>query len=158
MARSDEKWLEFAGVPLPNRLSLRSVDASNMDDVSESRIRNGHTLEEICAGAKVPDANTILEQWIPANPRSVALKLCLDIGWDDGPGSDYFYVYVVTNDLRPHLPRRSNAWIFVDVFEWRSVLASLLDILRKCERGTSEDSWRELRKRFDWEYEGMAGA
>lgn len=99
----------------------------------------------------------LLEQWKPVNPRSVALGICLAIGWDDDVGADDFNLYVATNDLRPQYHRRSNAWVFVDVFEWHGVLVSLLNILRKCERATWDDSLQELRKRFDWEYEGMAG-
>lgn len=103
------------------------------------------------------DSVELLEQWEPANPRSVALAMCLTIGWDDDVGADDFRVYVVTSDLRSSLPRRSNAWVYVDVFKWHDVLASLLNILVKCERGTWDDSVRELRRCFDWEYEGMAG-
>ncbi|MBB2755313.1 UNVERIFIED_ORG: hypothetical protein GGI57_006056 [Rhizobium aethiopicum] len=159
MARAKEKWLEIANVPVPDRLSLRSVDASNVGgDVAESRIREGYTQEEIGAGVRMLDSVELLEQWNPSNRRSVALAMCLAIGWDDDMGTNDFYVYVVTSDLRSHLPRRSTAWVFVDVFEWQSVLASLLNILRKCERATWDDSVQELRKRFDWEYEGMAGA
>lgn len=157
MARANEKWLEFAGVPLPDRLCLRSVDASNLGDVAESRIREGYTQEEIDAGVKMLDSVELLEQWEPSNPRSVALAMCLAIGWDDAIRADDFRVYIVTNDLRSHMPRRSTAWVCVDVFEWQSVLASLLNILRKCEHATWDDSLLELRKRFDWEYEGMAG-
>jgi hypothetical protein len=157
LARTNEKWLEVAKDSLPSRLSLRSLDASNLGDVAESRIREGYTQEEIDAGTKMLDSVELLEQWKPANPRSVALAMCLAIGWDDDVGADYFRVYVVTNDLRSHLPRRSNAWVYVDVFKWHDVLTSLLNILGKCERGTWDDSVRELRRRFDWEYEGMAG-
>ncbi|WP_256753798.1 Imm8 family immunity protein [Mesorhizobium sp. Mes31] len=157
MARANEKWLEVAGVPLPDRLSLRSVDASNLGDVAESRIREGYTQEERDSGVKMLDSVELLEQWEPSNPRSVALAMCLAIGWDDDIGTDDFRVYVVTKDLRSHLPLRSTAWVFVDVFEWQSVLASLLNILRKCEHATWDDSVQELRKRFDWEYEGMGG-
>lgn len=157
MTRTNEKGREVAKVSPLGRLTLRSLDASNLGDVAESRIREGYTQEEIDAGIKILDPVELLEQWEPANPRSVALAMCLAIGWDDDVGADYFRINVVTNDLRSHLPRRSNAWVFVDVFEWHDVLASLLNILGKCERGTWEDSVRELRKRFDWEYEGMAG-
>lgn len=158
MARANEKWLEIANVPVPDRLSLRSVDASNVGgDFAESCIRVGYTQEEIDAGVRMLDPAELLQQWKPSNPRSVALSICLAIGWDDDIGTNNFHVHVVTRDLRSRLPRRSTAWVFVDVFEWQSVLASLLNILRKCERATWDDSVQELRKRFDWEYEGMAG-
>ena len=155
LARAKEKWLELA--KMPEHLSLRSVDASNLGDVAESRIREGYTREEIDAGVTMLDSVELLEQWEPSNPRSVALAMCLAIGWDDDTGTNDFRVHVVTNDLRSHLPRRSAAWVYVDVFEWQSVLASLLDVMRKCERATWDDSVQELRKCFDWEYEGMAG-
>jgi len=153
MVQANEEWLEIAKVPLPERLSLRSIAASNLGNVAESRIRDGYTQEEIEAGANMLDSVERLQQWEPVNPRSVALTICLEIGWDDDTRADDFNVYVVTNDLRPHFPRRSNAWLFVDVFDWKDVLSSLLNILRKCERSTWEESILELRKRFDWEYE-----
>jgi hypothetical protein len=153
MAQANEKWLEIAKIPLPERLSLRSIAASNLGNVAESRIRDGYTQEEIEAGVDMLDSVERLQQWEPVNPRSIALTMCLAIGWDDNPGADDFNVHVVTNDLRSHLPRRSNAWLFVDVFDWRDVLSSFLNILRKCERSTWEESLVELRKRFAWEHE-----
>ncbi|HLP66950.1 MAG TPA: Imm8 family immunity protein [Rhizobium sp.] len=153
MAQANEEWHEIAKVTLPERLSLRSIAASNLGNVAESRIRDGYTQEEIEAGANMLDSVERLQQWEPVNPRSVALTMCLEIGWDDDAGADDFNVYVVTNDLRSHFPRRSNAWLFVDVLDWRDVLSSVLNILRKCERSTWEESIVELRKRFDWEYE-----
>jgi hypothetical protein len=50
LARANHRWLEFAGVPLPDRLSLLSVDASDLGDVTVSRIREGYTQEEREAG------------------------------------------------------------------------------------------------------------
>ncbi|MBC7150858.1 MAG: hypothetical protein H5U22_15840 [Rhizobium sp.] len=152
MARTDGGWLEIAKGPLPQRLSLRSIAASNLDNVAESRLREGYSQEEIKAGVEMLDSVDILQQWKPVNPRSVALTLSLTIGWDDTVGADDFSVHFVTNDLRSHLPRRSGTWLFVDVFDWRDVLSSILDILRKCERSTWDESLVELRKRFDWEY------
>ena len=152
------KQLETAKIISPRcRLSLRSVDALNLGDLAESRICEGYTRDEIDAGANVLDTGELLEEWAPKNPRSVALALCLSIGWDDDNGTDDFFVYVVTNDLRARLPRLSNAWLYVDVFNWRDILMSLFKILKKCERGTWNDSVEQLRRRFDWEYEGMAG-
>lgn len=157
MRRTNRKGLEVAKVSPIGRLSLRSVDALNLGDVAESQIREGYTHEEIDSGIKILDSIELLEQWEPANPRSVALAICLSIGWDTDAGADDFTFYVVTNDMRSYLPRRSNAWVYVDVFEWSEVLGSIRNILEKCERATWSDSVRELRKRFDWEYEGMAG-
>lgn len=153
MARANEEWLEIAKVHLPERLSLRSIDASNLGDLAESRIGVGYTQAEIDAGVDMLDSSECLQQWEPVNPRSVALTICLTIGWDDNAGADDFQVHVVTNDLRSHLPRRSSAWLFVDVFDWRDVLSSFLNILRKCERSTWEETLVELRKRFAWEHE-----
>lgn len=153
MIKANEEWLEFAKVRLPERLSLRSIAASNLGDLAESRICAGHTQAELDAGVEMLNSVESLQQWEPVNPKSVALTMCLIIGWDDNAGADDFHVHVVTSDLRSRLPRRSGAWLFVDVFDWKDVLSSLLDILRKCERSTWEESLVELRKRFAWEYE-----
>lgn len=156
MAETSESWLQVAGVPLPERLSLRCVDAANMGDLAESRIRDGYTQREIDAGVRMLDCIEVIEQWQPVNPRSVALRMCLHIGWRDDPGTDHFHLYLVTNDLRSHIySNRIASFIFVDEFVWPKVLASFLNTIRMCDRTTWEASVEELRKRFDWEYEGM---
>jgi hypothetical protein len=148
--------LEAAKAAVPCRLNLQYVDASNMGEAAESRINSGYTIEEIKSGVTMLTPLETLEQWQPVNPRSVALSLCLYIGWDDDIGSDYFYLSVVTDDLRPHFPR-SSAQVYVHTFDWDSLLLSILKIIKKCERDTWEASVNELRRRFNWEFEGMAG-
>lgn len=154
--RSPEEWLKVADVPLPDRLSLRSVDAWNLGKFPESRITEGFTLDEIRAYAKarvvLPNSVEIIQNWKPENPRSVALGMHLDIGWDDDPGTSLFTAYVVTNDLRACYGRKWRSLMFVDTFEWPRVLAGFLNIMRKCERPTSEESFEKLSSRFDWEY------
>jgi hypothetical protein len=152
----DDIRLEAAKASVPRRLNLQYVDASNMGKAAQSQISMGYTLEEIRSGVKTLTALETLEQWQPVNPRSVALSLCLHIGWEDNIGSDYFYLSVVTDDLRPHFPR-SKAKVYVHTFDWDSLLLSILKIIKKCERDTWDASVDELRKRFAWEYEGMAG-
>lgn len=152
----DDIRFEAAKASVPCRLNLQYVDASNMGKAAQSQICMGYTLEEIRSGIKTLTALETLEQWQPINPRSVALSLCLHIGWDDHDANNLFYLSVVTDDLRPHFPR-SSAQVYVHTFDWDSLLLSILKIIKKCERDTWEASVDELRKRFDWEYEGMAG-
>ncbi|MEL6503693.1 MAG: Imm8 family immunity protein [Pseudomonadota bacterium] len=149
----------MTGSSYPNRISLRGFDAHNVFD-AESRIPEGYTLEEIQSGVKILDAETKLEQWEPVNPRSVALRFWLSIGWDDDLRGEDFCVYVITNDLRDRLSLFSSGKtkvLFCHEFYWPKVLQSIHNILDKCERPTMDESWRELRKRFYWEYEGIAG-
>jgi hypothetical protein len=147
---------EAAKARVPCRLNLQDVYVTNFGDVAESRINSGYTVEEIKSGVTMLTPLETLEQWQPANPRSVALNFGLHIGWDNDIGSDFFDIYVVSNDLRAYFPR-SSAQIYVDTFDWDSLLLSILNILKKCERDTWDASVNELRKRFKWEYEGMAG-
>jgi hypothetical protein len=153
-----EAYIRFEAVKarLPCRLNLQDVYVTNFGNVAESSINSGYTVEEIKSGVTMLTPLEILDQWQPVNPRSVALSLCLYIGWDDDIGSDYFYLSVVTDDLRPHFPR-SSAQVYVHTFDWDSLLLSILKIIKKCERDTWEASVNELRRRFNWEFEGMAG-
>ncbi|TIT23495.1 MAG: hypothetical protein E5W70_08215 [Mesorhizobium sp.] len=147
----------------PSRLRLRGVTARNLGSrsrkghsVPESLIREGYTEQEIRSGMKVLDSEKILEQWRPPNPKSFALALSLAIGWDDDAGSDYFDVHVIANQIRDQIDLDDRAVIFVEDFDWPSLRKSLHDILSKCERKTWKESVRALRKRFEWEYDGMA--
>jgi hypothetical protein len=144
--------------PYPNRLTLRGEIALNMGFVAESRVFPGYTVEEMRSrkNALVEEEDE-LGNWKPQNPRSVALRLILQIGWDDDPGPDDFTVYCITNDLRDAFKINSRATIYCEEFEWPKIKESILNILKKCERATWDESVKQLRKRFDWEYEGYAG-
>jgi len=141
----------------PCRLTLRSCDATNIVAGQESVIREGYTLDEFRSGMATLNAEEILEQWEPVDPRSVALEMTLAIGWDNDPGTNNFAFRLVTNALRERLGKQLRSDIYVEEFNWPSVRQSILNILRKCERPTWDESLVNLRKRFDWEFEGMAG-
>jgi len=153
-----EAYIRFEAVKarLPCRLNLQDVYVTNFGNVAESSINSGYTVEEIKSGVTMLTPLEILDQWQPANPKSVALSFGLYIGWDDDIGSDLFEMYVVSNDLRAYFPHSIDQ-IYVDTFDWNSLLLSILNILKKCERDTWEASVNELRRRFNWEFEGMAG-
>ncbi|RJT36382.1 hypothetical protein D3227_20020 [Mesorhizobium waimense] len=153
----------MSNIVYPCRLRLRGVSARNLGpgsrsghSVPESLIREGYTEQEIHSGAKVLDSEKILEHWRPINPKSFALGLSLAIGWDKDVGSDYFEVYVIANQLRDQINLDSRAVIFAEDFDWPGLRQSLLNILNKCEGQTWKESVRELRKHFEWEYDGMA--
>lgn len=140
-----------------NRLTLRGEVALNLGVIAESRVFEGYTVEEMRSRniAMVEEEN--LDNWKPQNPRSVALRLILQIGWDDDPGSNDFDVYCITNDLRDAIKMKSRAVIYCEEFEWSKIKESILNILKKCEGPTWDESVEKLRKKFIWEYEGMAG-
>jgi hypothetical protein len=139
------------------RLRLDGVWALNVGDFAESRIRDGYTQEEIASGIEEIDAYDRLESWTPENPRSVALFLELDIGWDDRDWSEYFQVTCVTNDLRGVHDFGHRHVIFCDEFDWPKIKQSLINILKKCERPTWDESADQLRRRFGGEYETWFG-
>ncbi|MER8553071.1 Imm8 family immunity protein [Mesorhizobium sp. M0220] len=153
----------MSNIVYPSRLRLRGVSAGNLGPilknghlVTESLISEGCTEQEIRSGMKIPDSEKILEQWRPTDPKSFALALTLAIGWDEDIGSDYFEVYVIANQIRDQINLNRRAVIFVEEFDWPSLKQSLLNILDKCEGTTWKESVRALRKRFEWEYDGMA--
>ncbi|WP_081738945.1 Imm8 family immunity protein [Mesorhizobium ciceri] len=146
-----------------SRLRLRSFDARNLGErtrkpgsTPESLIREGYTEAEIHSGIRVVTPEEALEHWRPANPKSVALALNLSIGWDNGVGADNFTVYIITNAIRDQINIDPHPVISVEDFKWPDLLKSILDILRKCEGNSWKESVRELCKRFEWEYSGMA--
>ncbi len=141
----------------PCRLTLRSCDATNIVAGQESVIREGYTLDEFRSGIATLNTEEILEQWEPVDPRRVALEMTLAIGWDNDSGTNNFAFRLVTNALRERLGKQLRSDIYVEDFNWPSVRQSILNILRKCERPTWDESLVNLRKRFDWEFEGMAG-
>ncbi|WP_162457978.1 Imm8 family immunity protein [Mesorhizobium tianshanense] len=153
----------MSNIVYPSRLRLRGVGARNLGSRSrkghsfpESLIREGYTEQEIRSGMKVLDSEKILEQWRPTNPRSFALALTLAIGWDEGIGTDYFEVHVIANQIKDQINLDGGAAMYVEEFDWPSLKQSLLNILDKCEGKTWKESVRALRKRFEWEYDGMA--
>ncbi|MER9894737.1 immunity 8 family protein [Mesorhizobium sp. M0119] len=153
----------MSNIVYPSRLRLRGVSAGNLGPilkngqlVPKSLISEGCTEQEIRSGMKIPDSEKILEQWRPTNPRSFALALTLVIGWDEDIGSDYFEVHVIANQIRDQINLNRRSVIFVEEFDWPSLKQSLLNILDKCEGKTWKESVRALRKRFEWEYDGMA--
>jgi len=142
----------------PNRLTLRSEIAFNLGPIAESRVFEGYTVEEMRSRKNaVVNEEDELDNWKPQNPRSVALRLILQIGWDDDPGEDDFTVYCITNELRDAFKLNTRSVIYCEEFEWPKIKENILNILKKCERATWHESVKQLRKRFDWEYEGMAG-
>ena len=153
----------MSNIVYPCRLRLRGVSARNLGprsrkghSVPESLIREGYTEQEIRSGMKVLDSEKRLEHWRPINPKSFALALSLTIGWDEDVGSDYFEVHVIANQIRDQINLDGRAVIFVEDFDWPGLKQSLFNILGKCEGKTWKDSVRELRKHFEWEYDGMA--
>lgn len=140
---------------LSSRLSLRDLNVDFLGGPFATGFKNA--LPKARASS-LTDYQHFLRSWQPGDPRQVALLLGLQIGWDDEESSDLFYLSVITDELRPQFSRRAEATIFVAVFEWEKVLVSILKIIRKCERRTWDESCNELRKRFEWEYEGIPGA
>ncbi|UVC07861.1 hypothetical protein IHQ71_22170 [Rhizobium sp. TH2] len=94
-----------------------------------------------------------LEDWRAEDPRHVSLLVEICVGWADWDTSrEIFSLHVITNDLRRR-PETSHApIIYVDEFHWPDAKAEILHLIAKCERGTWDESFGELQKRFDLLY------
>ena len=102
----------------PNRLTLRSEIAFNLGPIAESRVFEGYTVEEMRSRKNaVVNEEDELDNWKPQNPRSVALRLILQIGWDDDPGEEDFTVYCITNALRDAFKLNTRSVIYCEEFE-----------------------------------------
>lgn len=93
----------------------------------------------------------------PPDPSVVYLPVQLEIGPDNESGADLFDVIVATPrglanvQAAPVISER--ALVVVDEFEWASVVATLEQIVQRCEAGTWPQCCERLMRYFRWEYE-----
>jgi hypothetical protein len=100
----------------------------------------------------LPDFRT----WIPSSPGEVYLPLTLSIGMEDSMASDLFSIVVATSQGMQGKPKRGNQkMLVVRSYAWPEVEITL----KSWVEGATGLSWSqvvdELRKNFDWEFEGM---
>jgi hypothetical protein len=111
-------------------------------------------IRGICC-ADVPD----LRSWQPPGPDRVAIPLELEIGPEDESGTDLFQVLIVTQQgLRWYRQTVADSLIcpclFVLRFDWRDVELRLNAIVDSCTGPDWPTIVDQLRRHFQWEYEG----
>jgi hypothetical protein len=104
-----------------------------------------------------PSPGVAIEDWKPEDPRRVDLFLELSIGWDDWDNGyqNIFFIHVVTNDLRrrPYYRRKE---IVLQEYRWLDAKDQILHLMALSESGNWDDSFSNLRQRFEWYYEGSS--
>lgn len=116
----------------------------------------GITTEEMDAGVPIPIVEEDFERWQPDDPESVGLCVDFHARWGAGVGADRFLAYVVTESLRQEWRTNREAQsrtLYCWQFHWPDVKNKLLGLVGECQRATQAESWEQLRKRFEWEYE-----
>ncbi|HEV3384561.1 MAG TPA: Imm8 family immunity protein [Gemmata sp.] len=120
-------------------------------------------------------ADKDIPTWQPACVEDVYLEFTLSIGPCDEKGSDYFNIVVATpeaikerqqrpkwkdttNRKRPIKRRQHAKLLVIQEYNWQAIKEALERMVRECEGFTWEQTVSCLRKRFNWEYEGMAGS
>ena len=149
----------------PVGIVIAAYDAMNLG-FALSNISEGYTEEELGSGQEILTADQLLETWVPENPESVAIRIILSLSWINKDTSDCFSLCVVTNSLRDiwESEQKSRsakiriATIYCGYYDWPTIKSRIKRMLDECERPTEKESWLELRKRFEWEYENMSGS
>lgn len=149
----------------PAGIVIAAYDAMNLG-FALSNISEGYTEEELRSGQEILTADQLLETWVPESPESVAIRITLSLGWINKDTSDCFGLYVVTNSLRDiwESEQKSRSasnritTIYCGYYDWPTIKSRIDRMLYECERPTAKESWLELKKRFEWEYENMPGS
>lgn len=119
-------------------------------------------------------SNEEIPKWQPACVEDVYLGFTLSIGPYDEDGSEYFGIVVATpeaikdrqqqpkwkdttNRKRPNKRRHDTKLLVIQEYNWQEIKEALERMVRECEGLTWELTVDCLRKRFNWEYGGMAG-
>ena len=131
------------------------------DGNPKSRIPTGVTVEYpqmLKAKIKGIDCSDVPEfrTWVPSSPSQVYLPITLSIGMEDSRGAEFFGIVIATSQGMQGKPERRNAkLLMVRSYVWSEIET----ILTSWVEGSTGVSWPqivdELRKKFDWEYEGM---
>ncbi len=119
-------------------------------------------------------SNDEIPTWQPARVEDVYLGFTLSIGPCDEEGSEYFGIVVATPEAikdrqqRPKWKASTNrkrpikGWhdtklLVIQGYNWQEIKEALERMVTDCDSPTWEQTVDCLRKRFNWEYEGMAG-
>jgi hypothetical protein len=96
-----------------------------------------------------------LEHWQPENPWDVDLHFELGIRWDNWDQTfEIFSSRLRTYGLRERVQERKGPVIYMEKFDFSALQENVLHLIAKSERLTWDESLRELRKHFKWQYEG----
>jgi hypothetical protein len=94
--------------------------------------------------------------WVPGSPAEVYVPLTLYIGPSDSPGADLFSIVVATSQGMEGKPnRRKWKTMIVRDYKWSEIEATLISWVENASGVSWTQITDELRKKFDWEYEGM---
>lgn len=99
-----------------------------------------------------------LSSWMPEALEDCYITIDLHIGMNDSDRSiNYFYVKIATPEaLRKRAKRfliSENRMIIIDRFDYKLLLESINNILKKCTRDNWDESCYMLQRYFSWEYE-----
>lgn len=96
-------------------------------------------------------------KWRPDNPKQVYIPLELSIGEIGKEGTDLFQLVVATPEAIQGRPeRRRDKLLVVQTYDWQEVRATLEQWVTECEKPSWEATVNCLRRRFEWEFDGMA--
>jgi hypothetical protein len=96
------------------------------------------------------------EGWIPDDPKQIYIPLTLSIGKVGEAAADLFSIVVATPSAIQGRPeRRGSKLLVVQEYDWPEIRATLQRWVAQCEGPSWEATVDCLRRRFDWEYEGM---
>lgn len=91
-----------------------------------------------------------------ATPQDVIFQITIELGPDNLIGSDMFQCMVVSENNVHQLPGWSK-YISFPEYSWKAFRDRLKNIFQTCQKDDWESSLFELRKHFNWEFDGLAG-
>jgi len=104
-----------------------------------------------------PDWAADTESWQPDDPWNVDFHIELGIAWDNWDDVfEIFYSRLRTYTLRDRAREREKSIIYMEKFDRTALLENVLHLMAKSERSTWDESLKQLRKHFDWQYEGCS--
>ena len=96
------------------------------------------------------------EAWQQADPQQIFLGLELSIGPIGEHRSDLFQIVVATpQSIDGRLDRRNSKLLIVQQYDGTEIRKTLDRWVSECEQPDWDATVNCLRRRFDWEYEGM---
>lgn len=81
----------------------------------------------------------------------------IGIGFKDEKGMDIFTFYIVpSNDFDPKdlKTKKTPIWLVQGDFSWENIHNEIKLFVESCKGESIEDSFKKIRKKMNWEYEG----
>lgn len=96
----------------------------------------------------------LLPPELPADPTDCQVRFQVLIGPRGEGASEAFTFAVVTpGHLRRHGPLWGRGYLFVDAFDWPTVVQAIALLMAQCARPTWEEVAAELNKQLHWEFD-----